>query len=420
LYSRPARAVGQSTFIREQDWDGNLVREWTIPANRPDFAAFHHDVKRIHNKELDENTLIANVYFTYTAEQALADGAYPSKAKNTNVGGIVEFDLDGNIIWEWHQSDHYIQDYDATKNNYVGEGKTIADYPGKFDMNWGGGLTTNFNSNDYNETLDQILVNSATTSEIWILDHAGTFIPGDPEGSRALAASDAGDIIYRWGNPSVYGAGDPPYYEYGSYGNGHMQLFSTHDAQFIKEGLPGAGHFLVFDNNSSRPGGGGWSRLVEINPYDGPMANGVYVWEADAGYGAANLSNLVVWQWHEKLYSGWSRGFYSGHISGVERQPNGNTLGCAGEDGHFVEVTYGDAANGVLPEIVWEYINPDTYTHGIQKWITIEMYNQVYRAHRYAPDYSAFVGRDLTPKGKITDRAGIEAIQDKLQNFLAQ
>jgi hypothetical protein len=51
------------------------------------------------------------------------------------VDTLVEVDLKGNIIWEWRFVDHLIQDFDATKANYVGQGKTLADYPGRLNVN---------------------------------------------------------------------------------------------------------------------------------------------------------------------------------------------------------------------------------------------------------------------------------------------
>ena len=43
--------------------------------------------------------------------------------------------------------------------------------------------------------------------------------------------------------------------------------------------------------------------------------------------------------------------FYSYHISGAQRLPNGNTLICEGAPGRFFEITSNK-------EIVWEYVNP--------------------------------------------------------------
>lgn len=396
------------SWIRELDWEGKIVRKWKPPADRPDLNGFHHDHKLIFNKKLNKQAMLALCYFRYPLKDVIVNGGDPSVFKSDqSAGGIVEMDMDGNIIWEWHLTDHLIQDFDATKNNYVGKGKTIADYPGKLDTNWGGRLQ-NANGLDYNEKLDQILWDSKNNSEIWIIDHGRTFIPNDPKGSRAKAAGEAGDILYRWGNPSVYGAGDGPWYKYGKYGNGHQQLFNIHNGQWIDEGLPGAGNIIVFDNGYDRTGET-YSTIVEFNPYDGPMENGVYVPQMKAGYEKNGLSKQIVWRWNEKLYHRFARGLFSFHISGMERQPNCNTLICAGEDGHLVEVTYGDPEKGELPEIVWEYINPDTDTHGVVKHLRMDMYNQVYRAHRYGPDYPGLKGKDLTRKGTITEIAAVGA-----------
>jgi hypothetical protein len=48
---------------------------------------------------------------------------------------IVEVDLSGKIVWQWSFLDHAIQDIDSAKANYVGAGKTIANYPGKINLN---------------------------------------------------------------------------------------------------------------------------------------------------------------------------------------------------------------------------------------------------------------------------------------------
>ena len=90
--------------------------------------------------------------------------------------------------------------------------------------------------------------------------------------------------------------------------------------------------------------------------------------------------------------------FYSNHLSGAQRLPNGNTLITEGTSGHLFEVT----PEG---EVVWEYINPVTKTFGTVKVLddAIPMTNAVFRAYRYAPDHPALRGKDLSPKGTITD-----------------
>jgi hypothetical protein len=89
--------------------------------------------------------------------------------------------------------------------------------------------------------------------------------------------------------------------------------------------------------------------------------------------------------------------FYSEGGAGAQRQPNGNTLICSARQGHIFEVT----RNG---EVVWEYLVP-VGTRGVVK----ERYDsdgqnfRAFRAYRFSPDFPAFKGKDLTPKGKITE-----------------
>jgi hypothetical protein len=116
--------------------------------------------------------------------------------------------------------------------------------------------------------------------------------------------------------------------------------------------------------------------------------------------------------------------FYSSYISGCQRLPNGNTLICSGATGHFFEVT-------ADKEVVWEYINPmkgggfggpggAPTAMKIQTDADAGFTFSVFRALRYAPDHPALAGKDLTPKGKITEVEGYKALQDKLEALTAQ
>jgi hypothetical protein len=426
------------------DWDGKVLWQYKDP--RPGYEG-HHDFRMIWDKKLQKRALIYISSRSLSSEKAAKLGVVSSMEQNGPGGpgapgaqagpggagapggsgnqgsapdGIVEVDMEGNVVWEWNISDHLIQDKNPKADNYVEAGKTIADYPGRLNPNVGagrGGDWIHANSLDYNEELDQIVINNSTDSEFYVIDHGATLVPGDSKKSIELAASRKGDFVFRWGNPSVYGAGESPSLKDngGSASNGTEQVFFSHDVQWIKERefhptkweLPGAGHFMIFDNGTRRAGTT-FSSVLEINPYDGDWKNGVYVPQTKAGYtrsgGEAHSTALmqskqVVWSFQSKL----PNSFFGSYISGAQRLPNGNTLICSGPHGHFFEVT----KDG---EVVWEYINPvgdqTRGDYGIYKIMTDaagDGFNSAFRCIRYDLDYPGLKGKDLTPKGKITE-----------------
>ena len=77
--------------------------------------------------------------------------------------------------------------------------------------------------------------------------------------------------------------------------------------------------------------------------------------------------------------------FFSGHISGAERLPNGNVLICEGSAGRIFEATRSG-------EVVWEWQSP-FYTERLSGGSGV----YIFRAHRYALDHPAFAGRELSP-----------------------
>jgi len=404
-----------SGSIQELDWDGNVIVEWTNAA-RPEIRP-HHDRIRIFNESLNEYTILAVVsYRDITYEEALANGSDPENNISEDVtpydDGVIEFDRAGNLIWEWRFWDHIIQNYDATKLNY-GDPAAPENW-GRLDINRDSNTRTGLsadwnhvNSLDYNQHLDQVVVNSREHGEIYFIDHSLT---------TEEAAGRAGDFVYRWGNPANYYQGDWPTFN----SNGHEQLFGAHDIQWIADGLTGAGNLLIFENGSFRPGMPTNSKILEFNPYqDGDMMSGVYVQQHDAGYTETqqqiygNLSNQVVWGYASTEAERWAKGMYSSHISGTQRLPNGNTLICAGEEGHFVEVVTNREEVTAEDEVVWEYVNP--VVRGVP--VTSRkpgMSNSVFRAYRYGVDYSGYAGLDLSPKGPITEST-LDGAMDKFR-----
>jgi len=369
---------GDGGRIEEYDWQGNLV--WSFDYVTSTYS-LHHDLKYLPN-----GNIIALLVEIKTLDQMTAAGFRPNmlQAGSTVLlpDAVVEIQptrpTGGQIVWEWHVWDHLIQNYDPAKSNYGNPPAhpelvdPNAAYPRQIPAFW-----NHINSIDYNPTLDQIMLSVRGNSEVWVIDHSTT---------TAQAASHSGgrygkggDLLYRWGNPVMYGAGQ----------GADEMLFQQHDAQWITSGLPGAGNILIMNNGVGRPGGN-YSSVDEIVPPVG--ASGNYA----ISFGSAHLPKQLAW-----TYAGTgSERYYEPDIAGAERMPNGNTLICYGTHGLLEEVTSAG-------EIVWKYVNPvvqaGPLTQGQTPGLDVknENMNAVFKVRRYAPDYPGLVGRDLTPKGPI-------------------
>ena len=398
--------------LQELDWDGNVV--WRYLETRPNYAP-HHDWVRTFNPKLGEPTTMYLANRNVTHEECIALGCDPANDyTGAQVDTVVEVDMDGNIIWEWRFIDHLIQDIDPTKTNYVGDGKTIADYPHRLNANLPGHPIRrdwlHNNAMDYSEELDQVMFDTVQ-GEIYIIDHGGTFVPGDLEASMALAAGPKGDLLWRFGDPARYEQGDPPSIneDWTGSSTGHKQIGGSHDVHWIDASLPGAGNIMVFNNGQYLFERIPQSYILEINPYLDANGNdtGQYVNPPDAGYYVwesedarmthkqpKNTSNQIVWMYAARS----GQNFFSHIGSSTQRLPNGNTLIDAMTEGHLFEVT-------VDGEPVWEYINPVTTEGKVVKYMTDRepMANPMFRAYRYDASHPALKGRDLTPRGPISD-----------------
>ena len=192
---------------------------------------------------------------------------------------------------------------------------------GLYDGDW-----LHANSLHYNAELDQILMSMHRLGEFWVIDHNTT---------TEEAAGPAGDILYRWGNPTVYSRNADA---------NDRVLYGQHDARWIPEGSPGAGNILVFNNGRDRPEGA-YTTVEEITPP--VLIDGTYELDSSGIYGPAASQIVYI--------ADVPTDFYAPFISGAERLPNGNTIICSGPWGEFFEIT----SSG---ETVWFYHNPDTST----------------------------------------------------------
>jgi hypothetical protein len=305
-------AGGAGGIVQEIAPDNSVVWEYTYATDQ---VKQHHDIEQMPNG----NILLIAWEFKTQAE-ALAAGREPALLADGELwpDHVIEINPATNeIVWEWHVWDHLIQDYDLSKENYG----VVAEHPELIDLNYTNRRApadwNHTNSIDYNAELDQILLSVHGFSEIWIIDHGIT---------TEEAAGTAGDLLYRWGNPQAYDAGNAE----------DQQLFLQHDAQWIPSRYPGEGNILVFNNGHRRlrP----YSSIVEIVP---PVDSfGRYSLISEAAYGP----ETPVWTYTADNPTD----FFANHISSAQRLSNGNTLICSGNQGMFFEVTSGG-------EIVWQY-----------------------------------------------------------------
>ena len=368
---------GEGGRIEEYDWDDNLV--WSMDYSTATYMQ-HHDIKKLPN-----GNIIMLVVEKKTYAEVLAAGFDPSKlVPEIQQKGymlpdcIIEiaptYPVGGTVVWEWHTWDHLIQDFSASKSNYgiVAAHPELVDCDGdhrNLPLFW-----NHMNSIDYNASLDQIAMSVRGNSEVWIIDHSTT--TAQSAGHSGGVHGKGGDLLYRWGNPLTYGAGTVADQKY----------FEQHDVEWVKAGNPGAGNLTCYNNGIGRTPP--YSTVDEITtPVD---ASGNY----PINTGSAFAPSVFTWDYTASP----PEALYSENISGAQRQPNGNTIICEGGHGDFTEVT-------AAGEIVWRYLCPvddhGPMTQGdpipINPVRPDETMNQVFRIYRYAPDYPAFTGRDMTP-----------------------
>lgn len=355
---------GAGGIIEKIDWSGSVVWSYLISDST---RCQHHDIHALPN-----GNVLALVWEKKTKADAILAG------RDTNFIGttfwnekIVELQPLGttgaNIVWEWNSWDHLIQDFDSTKLNFG----NISQSPNLININTNFSGSSNpdwlhFNSIDYNESLDQILISARLTNEIYIVDHSTTTL----EASTHLGGNSGkgGDFIYRWGNPMVYHRGVIT----------DQKFFGQHSANWIEQGLVGEGDIMVFNNGKDRPAGNFSTVEIIKTPLD---SFGNYASSSTLPF----LPLDAYWIYQDSIPTD----MYSDKISGAQRIANGHTLICNGNKGEFIEI---DSLNN----IVWEYKNPVNGL-GPRPQGTSIFNNGVFRTVFYNYDYSGFLGHPLTP-----------------------
>ncbi len=317
---------GAQGVVQKISWSGTLLWEYTYSGST--YRA-HHDIEPMPNG----NVLII-AWEVKTAAQAVQAGLNHSASIWPD--HIIEVQPvgtnGGNIVWRWHFWDHLIQDFDPTKNNYG----VVADHPELLDINVGStvGDWMHVNGISYNPLLDQIVFSSHNLNEIYVIDHSTTI--QEAAGHTGGRWGKGGDILYRWGKPANYRA------------PGTQVFRVVHCSAWIPDSLPGGGHIIAFNNRE----GLGTSMIVEIITPTDSSEN--YIRVPGTAYGPT-----------EPIWSYTASNFYSNHLGGVQRLPNGNTLIAQSTSGRMFEVTSAGT-------VVWNY----------------QPGGEIVRALRYPPDYS--------------------------------
>lgn len=370
----------RNACIERISWENELVWQYCLNNGK---AYFHSDLHILPN-----GNLLVLMLESYTVEEAILSGVNPSLIGNEyDLETIVELKPLGidsaEIVWKWRMKDHLVQEYDASKDNYG----IVAENPRKYDANMYDGFT-HFNSIDYNETLDQIVVSSWNDHEIYIVDHSTT--TQEAAGSTGGKYGFGGDFLFRWGNPTNYGL------------DKEQKLLGQHNPRWIPDSFDSFGGMMSIFNNrygelvgSLKP----TSTVVIINPdADG---DGVYDMDEDTGnflpdsfeYVMPNQNNL-------------QDPIFSEIMSGVVVQANGNILTCEAEIGRLTEFD----KEG---KMVWRYQSPVGYT--IQYYQGQNLLNtSVYKVEKYRADYAGLLNRNLCGTTTVENE---NELSDECVNF---
>ena len=367
---------GTGGKLERISWNGTL--EWSWEYSSETFIS-HHDIEPMPN-----GNILMIAWEDRTEEEALQAGRNPEIVSDSPGGEnnvwpdhIIEIEPVGNdsatIVWKWHAWDHLIQDYDATKDNYG----VVSDHPELININYIGGTGNaagradwmHCNGIDYNAVLDQIAISCRSMNEVYIIDHSTT--TEEAAGHTGGRYGKGGDLLYRWGNPQVYGKGL----------SSDQQFFAQHDVNWIEAGHPYEGALSVFNNGNGRyPASSSVDILVPR------VENGSYALESNGTFGPS----IPSWSWDQ------GEAMYSGAISGVDMMSNGHMLVTHGTQGTLYEV----APSG---NIVWKFINPigasGTFTQGEEvpegnRAGTTA--NPIFKAKHISIEHPALAARTLT------------------------
>jgi len=201
---------GQGGRLQEFSFDGAML--WDFSFNDATHL-LHHDFAVMPN-----GNILAIAWELKSADEAKRAGRRAGFIPPQGVWPDMIVELapqrpnGARIVWEWHAWEHMVQNVDPALPNHANP----ADRPDRIDVNGdilgatagpANAVTDILHTNSvaYNGELDQIVLSVPRFNEVWVIDHSTT--TSEARTSRGGRAGRGGDLLYRWGNPQVYGRG---------------------------------------------------------------------------------------------------------------------------------------------------------------------------------------------------------------------
>ena len=338
-------------------YDWNSDRLWTFSSSKFGIEA-HHDFQIMPNGNF---MVIAREELLHAESTELGFQTELDENNLVAIDGLYEFkyieDDSFDLVWKWNFKDHLIQETVDSLDNFG----VVESAPKKLDVNF-----TNFpdildwlhcNGIHYNEALDQVIISSRNTSEIYIIDHSTSI----EEAATSVGGTQGfgGDFLWRWGK-----------------GN----LMQQHDPNWIPEGHPNAGMISVFNNIDSSD----LNFFSSIKIIDPPVdAQGKYELDTLNQFYPREANIIISGEEHE---------IFSPFMSGSHSQPNGNFIICSGRFGDFYEITQDG-------NLAWKYHNPIFESPLAQ--FSPAMAAFTFNIRKYPENFIGFEGKDLSPTALI-------------------
>jgi len=358
-------AGGSGGVIEARTWDNELLWQHV---DSDSLSKQHHDFELMPNG----NILYIN-WFRLFKEEIIELGfdTINNSMDELWFDCIKEYnpELD-SIVWQWCSYNQLIQEFNPDISNYG----VVSEHPDLIDINY---HEFSFNRADwmhsnavaYNKELDQVALCVRNFNEVWIIDHSTTTLEATSDAGGN--SNKGGRLLHRWGNPATYNMGDSL----------SRKLFFPHNAKWIQDDISEYdGEILVYNN------------VIEPSfslgaMYETPTEeNGNY--EIEEGvFLPKELTREIS---HPDTTKN-----TSGQGSNIVLLENGNFFMQPAIQGRGFEITDEE-------EVVWEYVIPMAFGEEVPQGTTLSPSNNFnFSMSKYAANYSAFDGKDLSPKGYL-------------------